>query len=137
VLDDPFRVAWDCGVGDSGPRGLKPTSIHGAPLQGADGERMPESESQHQAEYADEQSVRYPMLQTKSLHVETLDRLWYDRDMKTVRYISWQDDDMWLGYVEEYPDYMTQGETLEELQENLRDIYDDLTGSWIPGLVGG
>jgi hypothetical protein len=51
--------------------------------------------------------------------------------MKTVRYVYWQDDAMWLGYIEEFPDYMTQGETLEELQENLRDIYDDLSGGKI------
>jgi predicted RNase H-like HicB family nuclease len=29
---------------------------------------------------------------------------------------------------------MTQGETLEELQENLKDIYDDLIGGKIPGV---
>jgi predicted RNase H-like HicB family nuclease len=56
--------------------------------------------------------------------------------MRTVRCIFWQDDDMWLGYIEEFPDYMTQGETLEELQENLRDIYDDLNGGLIPGVIG-
>ena len=54
--------------------------------------------------------------------------------MKTVRYIYWQDEDMWLGYIEEFPDYMTQGETLEELQENLRDIYHDLSGGKIPNV---
>jgi predicted RNase H-like HicB family nuclease len=47
--------------------------------------------------------------------------------MGTARFIYWQDDDMWLGYLEEYPDYMTQGKSLEELKENLKDIYDDLT----------
>jgi predicted RNase H-like HicB family nuclease len=52
--------------------------------------------------------------------------------MSTARFIYWQDDDMWLGYLEEYPDYMTQGESLEELKENLKDIYDDLTGGAIP-----
>ena len=41
---------------------------------------------------------------------------------------------MFLGYLEAYPDYMTQGESLEELQENLKDIYDDLTGGHIPGV---
>ncbi len=41
---------------------------------------------------------------------------------------------MWLGYLEEYPDYMTQGASLEELQENLRDIYEDLTGGKIPNV---
>ncbi|MDJ0659214.1 MAG: type II toxin-antitoxin system HicB family antitoxin [Crocosphaera sp.] len=42
------------------------------------------------------------------------------------KYIYWQDDDMWLGYFEEYPDYWTQGETEEELKENLLDIYNEL-----------
>lgn len=41
---------------------------------------------------------------------------------------------MWLGYLEEYPDYMTQGRSLEELQENLKDLYDDLTGGQIPNV---
>ena len=52
--------------------------------------------------------------------------------MQKKRYIFWKDDDMWLGYLEEYPDYMTQAETIEELQENLRDIYSDLTNGNIP-----
>ena len=54
--------------------------------------------------------------------------------MNTARYVYWQDGEMWLGYLDEFPDYMTQGETLEELQKNLRDIYDDLTGGKIPGV---
>ena len=52
--------------------------------------------------------------------------------MQKKKYIYWKDDDMWLGYLEEYPDYMTQAETIEELQENLRDIYSDLTSGIIP-----
>jgi predicted RNase H-like HicB family nuclease len=51
-----------------------------------------------------------------------------------VRYIHWQDGNMWLGYLEDYPDYMTQGESIAELQENLKDIYEDLTGGHIPGV---
>ena len=35
---------------------------------------------------------------------------------------------------EEYPDYMTQGESLEQLQENLRDLYADLTSGEIIGI---
>jgi hypothetical protein len=52
--------------------------------------------------------------------------------MQKKRYIYWKDNDMWLGYLEEYPDYMTQAETIEELQENLRDIYSELAGGSIP-----
>ena len=54
--------------------------------------------------------------------------------METTRYVYWQDEDMWLGYLEEFPDYMTQGETLQELQENLKDFFEDLTGGKIPGV---
>ncbi len=52
--------------------------------------------------------------------------------MKAIKYVYWQDEDMWLGYLEEYPDYWTQGETIEELEENLRDIYRELTSGNIP-----
>jgi len=52
--------------------------------------------------------------------------------MKKIKFVYWQDGDWWLGYLEEYPDYMTQGETLEELKENLRDLYEDLTSGEIP-----
>jgi hypothetical protein len=41
---------------------------------------------------------------------------------------------MWLGYFEDFPDYLTQGETLEELEENLRALYCDMTSNEIPGI---
>ena len=46
--------------------------------------------------------------------------------MKIQNYIYWQDDLMFLGYLEDYPDYWTQGKTIEELEENLVDIYKNL-----------
>jgi predicted RNase H-like HicB family nuclease len=52
--------------------------------------------------------------------------------MEKLKYIFWQDDGMWLGYLEQYPDYMTQGESIEELQDNLKDIYKELTSGTIP-----
>ena len=52
--------------------------------------------------------------------------------MEKIKFVYWQDDGMWLGYLEEYPDYMTQGESFEELKENLRDIYTELIGGSIP-----
>ncbi len=54
--------------------------------------------------------------------------------MDIAKYVYWQDGDMWLGYLEEYPDYMTQGETLEELQANLKDIFHEVTSGAIPGV---
>jgi hypothetical protein len=41
---------------------------------------------------------------------------------------------MWLGYFEEFPDYLTQGEPLAELEENLRYLYMDLTSGEMPGI---
>ena len=39
------------------------------------------------------------------------------------RFVYWQDGDAWLGYLEEFPDYVTQGDSLDDLKEHLRDIY--------------
>lgn len=52
--------------------------------------------------------------------------------MERKKYLYWQDDNIWLGYLEEYPDYWTQGETIEELEDNLRDIYNELNRGSIP-----
>ena len=54
--------------------------------------------------------------------------------MTLLKYTYWQDGEMWLGYLEEYPDYMTQGENMEELQENLKDIYQELISGAIPSV---
>lgn len=53
--------------------------------------------------------------------------------MQTVKYVHWQDDDAWLGYLQDYPDYWTQGDTLADLIEHLLDLYHDLSGGHIPG----
>ena len=45
--------------------------------------------------------------------------------MSSARFVHWQDQGIWLGYVEEFPDYLTQGETLVELAENLWDLHRD------------
>ena len=54
--------------------------------------------------------------------------------MVTQKYVYWQEEDMWLGYLEEFPDYWTQGESREELQENLRDIFQELTSGNLHGV---
>jgi hypothetical protein len=45
----------------------------------------------------------------------------------SVRIIYWEEDGGWLGYLRDYPDYWTQGETLDELKENLRDLHRDIS----------
>jgi predicted RNase H-like HicB family nuclease len=37
--------------------------------------------------------------------------------------IYWKSDKFWLGKLLEHPAIMTQGRTLEELEENLKDAY--------------
>lgn len=38
----------------------------------------------------------------------------------------WIDKEWHIGFINKYPDYETQGETLEELKENLLDLWKDL-----------
>ena len=47
--------------------------------------------------------------------------------METIKFVYYQENDLWVGWLDEYPDYRTQGSTLEELKENLKDIYEDLS----------
>ena len=54
--------------------------------------------------------------------------------MTTKKYVYWQEEEMWLGYLEEYPDYWTQGESREELQKNLKDIFQELADGNIPSV---
>ena len=52
-----------------------------------------------------------------------------------LKFLFWQDGDHLLGYLEDYPDYMSQGETLEELKENLKSIFMDIKSGEIPSVV--
>jgi predicted RNase H-like HicB family nuclease len=42
---------------------------------------------------------------------------------KKLTMVYWKGERFWLGKLLEHPEIMTQGETLEELEENLRDAY--------------
>lgn len=53
--------------------------------------------------------------------------------MKTT-FTYWKEDDYFIGHLDEYPEYDTQGVTLVELQENLLDLYKDLSTDAIPGV---
>ena len=43
--------------------------------------------------------------------------------MRAIKFTSWRDDDFYIGFLNEYPDYQTQGTTKEELTENLKDLF--------------
>jgi len=40
-----------------------------------------------------------------------------------ISYSWWQDGDFYLGYIDEFPQYPTQGESLEDLENGLKEIY--------------
>jgi predicted RNase H-like HicB family nuclease len=54
--------------------------------------------------------------------------------MQTVKYVYWKGDKFWLGYIQDYPDYWTQGKTLADLKDHLRDLYLEITNGHIPGV---
>jgi hypothetical protein len=52
--------------------------------------------------------------------------------MKSRGFTFWQDGNAWLGYLEEFPDYLTQGESLEDLKAHLLSLHEDLASGQIP-----
>lgn len=53
--------------------------------------------------------------------------------MQVVKSVVWQEGDAWLGFLQEYPDYWTQSDTLDDLNEHLKEIHADLSSGAIPG----
>lgn len=49
-----------------------------------------------------------------------------------IKYTWWQDEDYFLGYLNDYPSYRTQGFSKEELQENLKSLWEDISSEEIP-----
>jgi predicted RNase H-like HicB family nuclease len=43
-----------------------------------------------------------------------------------------KENDWFVGHIQEYPDYESQGKTMDELKENLLDIYDDIQNGLVP-----
>lgn len=56
--------------------------------------------------------------------------------MQTIKVVVWESDGAWLGYLQDYPDYWTQGETLDDLREHLKDLDTDLTSAETPPCGG-
>jgi hypothetical protein len=54
--------------------------------------------------------------------------------MQVVKIVVWQEGPRWLGYLQEYPDYWTEGKSLTDLKTHLKDLYLDVTSREIPGI---
>jgi len=52
--------------------------------------------------------------------------------MKTASFTYWRDGDYYLGFLNDYPDYQTQGMPKEELLNNLRSLLVNLQSGEIP-----
>ncbi len=46
--------------------------------------------------------------------------------------VYWKSEKFWLGKLLEHPEIMTQGETLQELEENLKDAYHMMVMEDVP-----
>jgi predicted RNase H-like HicB family nuclease len=47
--------------------------------------------------------------------------------------IVYKEEKGWfVGHIQEYPDYQSQGKTLEELRGNLIEIYNDINKGLVP-----
>ena len=43
-----------------------------------------------------------------------------------------KEKDWFIGHIQEYPDYESQGKTLDELKENLLAIFNDINKGLVP-----
>ena len=51
---------------------------------------------------------------------------------RKITMIYWKSDKFYLGKILEYPEIMTQGETIEELRENIKEAFYLMTYDEVP-----
>ena len=54
--------------------------------------------------------------------------------MQKVKYTYWRDGQFYLGFLNDYPDYQTQGFSKNELIANLKELLKDIESGEIPFL---
>lgn len=52
--------------------------------------------------------------------------------MKKISFTYWQDGKFFMGFLNEYPDYQTQGTTKRDLTENLKDLLKEIESREVP-----
>lgn len=52
--------------------------------------------------------------------------------MRTIKYTFWQDGEFFIGFLNDYPDYETQGYSKEELLDNLKSLLEDIESEEVP-----
>lgn len=49
-----------------------------------------------------------------------------------LKMVYWKDKKFWIGKLLDHPEIMTQGKTLKELEENMKDAYTLMTMEDVP-----
>jgi len=49
-----------------------------------------------------------------------------------LKMVYWKSENFWVGKLLDHPEIMTQGESLEELEENMKDAYIMMTMEDVP-----
>jgi len=52
--------------------------------------------------------------------------------MRSIKYTYWKDNDFYIGYLNDYPDYQTQAYSKDELIENLKELLNDIDSDQVP-----
>jgi len=52
--------------------------------------------------------------------------------MKNIEITWWKTENFYIGYLNDYPDYLTQGTSKEELIDNLKSLLEDIESEEIP-----
>ena len=56
-------------------------------------------------------------------------------NLMKAQFTYWKErDGRFLGYLNDYPDHWTQGESLEDLKEHLKDLFHTFTSEQLPGI---
>ena len=64
-----------------------------------------------------------------------VDRFQVEKFPMKTQFTYWREEDgRFLGYLNDWPDHWTQGESLAELKDNLRDLYETFATESIPGI---
>ncbi|NKB23562.1 MAG: type II toxin-antitoxin system HicB family antitoxin [Kiritimatiellae bacterium] len=52
-----------------------------------------------------------------------------------IRFTYWKEvDGHYLGYLNDYPDHWTQGDSLDDLKEQIKDLHETFSVEQIPGI---
>jgi predicted RNase H-like HicB family nuclease len=77
--------------------------------------------------------LREKLISSKRFYGIMKKKMQGSRTMETkLKMVYWKSEKFWVGKLLDHPEIMTQGETLEELEENMKDAYMLMTMEDVP-----